>query len=107
MLPPQLPKSSVVSQQPKKYIPTPTKQIPSKIPRAPVKLSKYDSESESEYDSDSDSEYDSDSDSDRVRRKSNKSTISKLIEVPTKELAELAIKTAIEKGEYNIRVVIV
>ena len=41
------------------------------------------------------------------RRSPVKSSSQYLIEVPTKELAAIALKAAIEKGQYNIRVVVI
>ena len=85
----------------------------------PVKVEVESSSSESESESSSSESSSSDSGShsrrshprrshrSHSRRSPVKSSSQYLIEVPTKELAAIALKAAIEKGQYNIRVVVV
>jgi hypothetical protein len=92
----------------------------------PVKKKNYNDYSDSDSDSDSDSSSSSSSSSDeetdqqykdrmRRERKSKSSSRrssrtsqseSQVIRVPTKELAEIAIKAAFDRGQYNVTVIV-
>ena len=112
----------------------PTSEHTRKIPEQPKEQPKeqkvsrrvYDSDSEDSESSDSDSESSESSDSDsedseseeerrrrlkkeRKARKSKKSSPkndTQVIRVPTKELAEMALKMAFDRGQYNVQVLI-
>ena len=56
--------------------------------------------------SSSDDESQSDYDSECEKKKHSSKNTSYLIRVPTKDLAEMAIKAAFDRGQYNIRIVV-
>ena len=77
---------------------------------------KSESSSESESESSSESESESESESPPIRRtvsrkrsttpKTFNTSVMNIIRVPTKELAEMAIKAAFDKGVFNIQIII-
>jgi hypothetical protein len=69
------------------------------------KKEKHYSSSDDENQSDS-SESEYDSDSEYEKKKSSSKSTSYVIRVPTKELAEMAIKAAFDRGQYNLRIVV-
>jgi hypothetical protein len=81
------------------------KPVENKNGRKEKHYSSSDDESSSD-ENQSDSSSESDYDSECEKKKRGSKNTSYVIRVPTKELAEMAIKAAFDRGQYNLRIVV-